>query len=183
MSSAYECAHRYHQPSRDHGQPAQTPRGAHSAHTLVLGRLGRWRGRSWCCPSWWCCPEAPELFQGRTQSFSKRIHNFTRHAAEGNRPISVGVLQEPADRSPRVGQRIERWVRRHHAGGPRAIREYNSHTSACRVATAAGLAGTALPRSYPIMLAVSYQRAELGINASTLEPQTATSNVFCACCC
>jgi len=107
MSSAYECAHRYHQPSRDHGQPAQTPRGAHSAHTLVLV-LG---------PSWWCCPEAPELFQGRTQSFSKRIHNFTRHAAEGNRPISVEVLQEPADRAPRVGQRIERWVRRHHAGG------------------------------------------------------------------
>ena len=116
MSSAYECAHRYHQPSRDHGQPAQTPRGAHSAHTLVLGRLGRWRGRSWCCPSWWCCPEAPELFQGRTQSFSKRIHNFTRHAAEGNRPISVEVLQEPADRAPRVAQRTERWVRRHIAG-------------------------------------------------------------------
>ena len=32
-------------PTVANGRPAQTPCGAHSTHSLVVGRLGRWRGR------------------------------------------------------------------------------------------------------------------------------------------
>ena len=67
-----------------------------------------------CCPSWWCCPEGPELVPGRSQVLANHIHNFTRHRAKLLRPSSVDVLQEPTDRAPREGPRIQPGVRRLH---------------------------------------------------------------------
>ena len=72
-----------------------------------------------CCPSWWCCPEGPELVPGRSQVFANHIHNFTRHRAKLLRPSSVDVLQEPTDRAPREGPRIQPGVRRLHTGDQR----------------------------------------------------------------
>ena len=46
-----------------------------------------------------------------------------------------------------------------------------------------GAGGDCIAEMSSFALAVSYQRAMMGIKTSALEPQIATSNFFCACCC